>query len=70
MLTQALPKARSYHTDVASISPHSSGRAHLWIRETLCALHGHDLMLHFDRGHRVCLRCVTCRHETPGWDTK
>ena len=39
-------------------------------RIALCALHGHDLLLHFDRGRRVCLRCVNCGHETPGWSMK
>jgi hypothetical protein len=41
-----------------------------WVRRTICALHGHDLMLHFERGRRVCLRCADCGHETPGWQTK
>jgi hypothetical protein len=36
------------------------------IREAVCALHGHDAMLHFERG-RMSLQCVTCGHETPGW---
>jgi len=36
------------------------------IREISCALHGHDLMLHF-AGGRMSLRCPTCGHETPGW---
>jgi LSD1 subclass zinc finger protein len=36
------------------------------IREVACALHGHDAMLHFERG-RMSLRCATCGHETPGW---
>ena len=70
MLTEALPKLRSYAADVGSSSVHSSGRVHSWVRETLCALRGHDLMLHFERGRRICLRCVTCGHETPGWHTK
>ena len=28
------------------------------VRVALCALHGHDLLLHFERGRRVCLRCT------------
>jgi hypothetical protein len=36
------------------------------VREAACAIHGHDLMLHYERG-RVCLRCVDCGHETNGW---
>jgi hypothetical protein len=37
-----------------------------WARQAFCSLHGHDTMLHFQRG-RMSLRCVTCGHETPGW---
>ena len=40
------------------------------VRIAFCALHGHDLLLHFERGRRVCLRCVNCGHETPGWSTR
>jgi hypothetical protein len=40
------------------------------VRELLCALHGHELMLHVERGHRIYLRCAMCGHETPGWETK
>jgi hypothetical protein len=40
------------------------------VRVALCALHGHDLLLHFERGRRVCLRCANCGHETPGWSTR
>jgi hypothetical protein len=40
------------------------------VRIALCALHGHDLLLHFERGRRVCLRCVNCGHETPGWSAR
>ena len=40
------------------------------VRTALCALHGHDLLLHFERGRRVYLRCVNCGHETPGWSTR
>ena len=41
-------------------------RAGVWLHETCCALHGHDLLLHFD-DERVCLRCAACGHETRGW---
>ena len=45
-------------------------RARSWVRQSLCALHGHDLMLHFEPGRRLCLRCANCGHETPGWQMK
>lgn len=35
----------------------------------ICGLHGHDSLLHFERG-RVSLLCTSCGHETPGWDVK
>jgi len=38
-----------------------------WIRQTYCALHGHDAMLHFEK-ERLFLQCVSCGHQTPGWD--
>jgi hypothetical protein len=41
----------------------------LWKRMqyTICSLHGHDPLLHFDQ-NRMYLRCATCGHETPGWE--
>jgi hypothetical protein len=33
----------------------------------LCGLHGHDTLLQFQED-RMFLRCVSCGHETPGWD--
>ena len=37
------------------------------IRQGVCALHGHDSLLHFDKG-RMSLMCYSCGHESPGWD--
>ena len=42
-------------------------RAMKRLSQMFCALRGHDLMLHIEGGRRICLRCVTCGHETPGW---
>jgi hypothetical protein len=36
------------------------------MRQAACAIHGHELMLHYERG-RICLRCVDCGYETTGW---
>jgi hypothetical protein len=44
-----------------------SGRALDWLRQAFCGLHGHDTMLHFEQ-ERISLRCVSCGHETPGWE--
>ena len=38
------------------------------LRHLVCGLHGHDSLLQFDHG-RMFLRCVSCGHETPGWET-
>ena len=37
------------------------------VRQMICGLHGHDTLLHFDKD-RMSLRCVSCGHETPGWE--
>jgi hypothetical protein len=36
------------------------------VREALCGIHSHDLLLHYECG-RICLRCVDCGYETNGW---
>jgi Zn ribbon nucleic-acid-binding protein len=37
------------------------------VRQMLCGLHGHDTLLQFQED-RMFLRCVSCGHESPGWD--
>ena len=37
------------------------------LRQMFCALHGHDMLLHLEQ-ERMSLRCVSCSHETPGWE--
>ena len=37
------------------------------IRQGLCGLHGHDALLHFDKGH-ISLLCTSCGHQSPGWE--
>lgn len=39
-----------------------------WLGRVLCALRGHDTVLHFE-GMRVMLRCTSCGHDSPGWET-
>ena len=39
------------------------------VRQTYCALHGHDNLLEF-RQDRLLLKCVSCEHETPGWELR
>ena len=38
-----------------------------WMRQALCGLHGHDTLLQFEE-ERMFLKCVSCGHETPGWE--
>lgn len=37
------------------------------LSQWLCALRGHDAVLHF-KGTRVVMRCYSCGHESPGWE--
>jgi hypothetical protein len=44
-------------------------RAMMHLRQFVCGLHGHDSLLHFEKG-RMSLQCTSCGYETPGWDLK
>ena len=37
------------------------------VRQSYCALHGHDNLLLMEP-ERLFLKCVTCEHESPGWE--
>ena len=37
------------------------------VRELLCGVRGHDTILQFQR-NRMFLRCLSCGHQTPGWE--
>jgi len=37
------------------------------VRQAFCGLHGHDNLLQFEPD-RLFLKCVSCGHETPGWE--
>ena len=36
------------------------------VRQFVCGLHGHDTLVLFEPD-RMCLRCVSCGHESRGW---
>ena len=60
----------SAQTRTVAIAPLPQGiieRASARARQFFCGLRGHDSLLHFERG-RLSLMCVSCGHETPGWD--
>ena len=45
-------------------------RLMVWFTQFFCGLiHGHHAVLHFE-GERMLLRCTSCGHDSPGWDTR
>ena len=38
-----------------------------WLRQAFCGLHGHDHLLQFGQ-ERMSLKCVSCGHESTGWE--
>ena len=38
-----------------------------WRRQWWCGLWGHHRLTRFEHA-RVCLECVDCGHQTPGWE--
>ena len=37
------------------------------VKQMFCGMHGHDNLMQFER-ERMFLRCVSCGHESPGWE--
>lgn len=37
-----------------------------WVRQMLCGVTGHAMLLHFE-SKRLSLQCMTCGRTTPGW---
>ncbi|HZR23842.1 MAG TPA: hypothetical protein VFA59_09660 [Vicinamibacterales bacterium] len=60
--TEGLHAADTIHVEVGF-----GGRFMERLRQLFCGLHGHDTMLQFEQD-RMFLRCVSCGHETSGWD--
>jgi len=62
--------AAADHADHADhVEPSANVFARLVVRvdQLLCAVRGHDSVLHFE-GNRVMMRCTSCGHESPGWE--
>lgn len=38
------------------------------LRQFFCGLRGHDSVLHVER-RRLMMRCTSCGHDSPGWET-
>jgi hypothetical protein len=68
-MVTSYPQAIAAHHPISSAT-HEDGRAaRVWdrVRQAMCGLHGHDRLVHFEQD-RMFLRCVSCGHETPGWE--
>jgi len=64
------PHPVTAHEGLRTDSADRSGgfaRAAEMLRQMLCGLRGHDTLMHFE-DERMSLRCVSCGHETPGWE--
>jgi hypothetical protein len=51
----------------AATAPGGFARVMELLNRTFCGLRGHDTLLNFE-DERMSLRCVSCGHETPGWE--
>lgn len=60
----AAAAGRTDHADIAaSFLSRAAGR----VSQLLCAMRGHDSILHFE-GNRVMMRCTSCGYDSPGWE--
>jgi hypothetical protein len=50
----------------SAVAAAMNGGAIDWMRQTLCGLSGHSMMLHFE-STRLSLQCASCGRTTPGW---
>jgi hypothetical protein len=72
-MVSTFPRVFSAPDDVASRpeqAPQADGfgeRVFDRVREAFCGLHGHDSLLQF-KHDRMFLKCVSCGHESPGWE--
>ena len=54
-------------TTASSAQNGGFARAMEMLSQLFCGLRGHDTLLQFE-DERLSLRCVSCGHETPGWE--
>ena len=38
------------------------------VRQFMCGLNGHDMLLHFGNQRHVSLICTSCGYQSPGWN--
>lgn len=65
---QRLTTTATERTDHAAMAVNFLARAAVRVSQWFCALRGHDSVLHFE-GTRVMMRCTSCGHDSPGWET-
>ena len=53
-------------TNMGSHLAGTSAIATDWLRQTLCGVRGHAMLLHFE-SERLSLQCMSCGRNTPGW---
>jgi len=66
------PQSVEVHGSLGTGANHEEGfggRVFDRLRQAVCGLHGHDTYVQFERD-RMYLRCVTCGHETHGWELR
>ena len=66
------PGAMTAHEGLRSTASHTrtggfGRRVLVGLRQMFCGFSGHDNLMHFEE-ERMSLRCVSCGHETPGWE--
>jgi hypothetical protein len=67
MVTQFPPREAS-HADLSERQDDGLGTAVVVkVKRMFCGMHGHDNLLQFEHD-RMFLRCVSCGHESPGWE--
>ena len=54
-------------TTASTLARRRFARAMERLGQIFCGLRGHDTLLHFE-DERMSLRCLSCGHETPGWE--
>lgn len=69
MATQYPQEVPSQDVDHAATSDGFGTGVVTWMHSVVCGLQGHDNLLQFARG-RMFLKCVSCGHESPGWNVK
>lgn len=57
---------RPYEAHIGTWMRHWFQQACVWVRQTVCGLHGHDALLHVEHD-RMYLECSSCGYQTPGW---